>query len=112
MADRLRRAAGYLCPADAELLTEGAAEIERLALLTGQPDLDHCDEVLRLRCLVDQMNEALVDAARQVFAARAAAAQADGRAAVIRGQLGQYAGRPAELDRLAVVVTDDTGEVD
>jgi hypothetical protein len=31
------------------LLIEAAAEIRRLTLLTGQPDIDHCDEVIRLR---------------------------------------------------------------
>jgi hypothetical protein len=32
-----------------DMLTEAAAEIRRLVLLSGQADLDRCDEVLRLR---------------------------------------------------------------
>ena len=205
LPDSLRTAAGYLCSADSALLTSSAAELERLTLLTGQPDLDHCDEVLRLRSerdlylgmIVHQLPdgrwearipaphgidvawrdtqekaiEALVASVarhrdggpavpnpevlrlrtdladaeeraavlrsllesvrvasalrletvcRERDAAHAAAATADGRVAVLRGQLSRCEQRLAEVDAVvrqrlgvpAVVVTEDTGEAD
>ena len=48
LPDQLCELAGCLNQADSDLLRRAAAEIRRLVLLTGQPDIDRCERSDRL----------------------------------------------------------------